>query len=97
VIRTYLDDMPVGLGRMRLAAETGNADELHRTAHSLKSSSGNVGAERLSRLCKALETIGRTGTVEGTLPLLDEAADELERVTAALNAELRGVPNDERT
>ncbi len=92
VIRAYLDDMPSGLGRMMRAAEAGEADELRNTAHSMKSSSANVGAERLSRLCKALESIGRSGTVEGTLPLLQEATGELERVVAALNAEL-GVPD----
>jgi CheY-like chemotaxis protein/HPt (histidine-containing phosphotransfer) domain-containing protein len=94
VMRTYLDDMPAGLARMKTAAEAGDAEELRRIAHSMKSSSANVGAERLSRLCKALETIGAKGTVEGTLPLLEEASGELERVVVALNAELlAGVPD----
>jgi signal transduction histidine kinase/DNA-binding response OmpR family regulator len=94
VILAYLDDMPAGLARMQAAAEAGDAAELRRVAHSMKSSSANVGAERLSRLCKALETIGGTGKVDGSLPLLDEASGELRRVVAALGAELeREVPN----
>jgi signal transduction histidine kinase/DNA-binding response OmpR family regulator len=96
VIRTYLEDMPAGLERMRKAAESGDAEELRRTAHSMKSSSANVGAERLSRLCKAIETIGRTGTVEGTLPLLEESTAELERVVVALNAEVAAGSQDAR-
>jgi signal transduction histidine kinase/DNA-binding response OmpR family regulator len=90
VIRTYLDDMPAGLARMKAAATSGDAEELRRVAHSMKSSSANVGAERLSRLCKALETIGAAGTVEGSLPLLVEASGELELVVAALGTELEG-------
>jgi len=37
----------------------GNASGLARAAHALKSSSGNVGAERLSGLCKQIESAAR--------------------------------------
>jgi HPt (histidine-containing phosphotransfer) domain-containing protein len=60
----------------------------------MKSGSANVGAERLSRLCKSLETIGATGKVDGSPPLLEEAAAEFQRVRAALGLELEGrTPN----
>jgi HPt (histidine-containing phosphotransfer) domain-containing protein len=86
--------MPAGLRRMQAAAAAGDAAELRRVAHSMKSSSANVGAERLSRLCKALETIGGSGRIDGSLPLLEEASGELQRVVAALGSELAGeVPN----
>ena len=88
VIRTYLEDMPAGLERMQAAAKVGDAEALRKAAHSMKSSSANVGAERLSRLCKALEMIGCGGTVEGTPPLLEDATAELARVVEALTAEL---------
>jgi HPt (histidine-containing phosphotransfer) domain-containing protein len=88
VIRAYLDDMPARLGRMRAAVDAGDSTELRNTAHGMKSSSANVGAERLSRMCKALETIGRSGTVAGSEPLVEEASRELDRVVSALNAEL---------
>ena len=88
VIRTYLEDMPAGLERMQAAARVGDAEALRKAAHSMKSSSANVGAERLSRLCKALEMIGCGGTVEGAPPLLEDATAELARVVEALTAEL---------
>ena len=88
VVLTYLEDMPAGLQRMQEAAKAGSAEALRKIAHSMKSSSSNVGAERMSRLCKDLETIGRTGSVEGALPLLDDAAGELVRVVSALEAQL---------
>jgi HPt (histidine-containing phosphotransfer) domain-containing protein len=86
--------MPEGLKRMSAAVEAGDAEELRRVAHSMKSGSANVGAERLSRLCKSLETIGATGKVDGSLPLLEEASGEFLRVSAALGLELEGrTPN----
>ena len=94
VILAYLESMPEGLARMKAAAEAGDAEGLRRVAHSMKSGSANVGAERLSRMCKSLETIGATGKVDGSQPLLEEAAGEFERVKEALGAELEGrAPN----
>jgi len=38
-----------------------DADSLRQTAHALKSSSGNIGAEDLSAIFKQLEADGRSG------------------------------------
>jgi CheY-like chemotaxis protein len=43
-----------------LALEKGDTEELRRVAHALKSSSGNVGAERLFELCRNLEAAARS-------------------------------------
>jgi len=92
VIRTYLADMPAGLARMQAAAEARDAEALRTAAHGMKSSSANVGAERLARLCKDLEMIGRSGTTDGASGLLEDAAGEFARVAAALNAQLARRP-----
>lgn len=42
------------------ALESGDTEELRRVAHALKSSSGNVGAERLFELCRKLESAARS-------------------------------------
>ena len=42
------------------ALENGDTGELRRVAHALKSSSGNVGAERLFELCRSLEGAARS-------------------------------------
>ena len=94
VIRTYLEDMPAGT---RADAGGGGGARCRRAAkaaHSMKSSSANVGAERLARLCKDLEMIGRSGTTDGASSLLEDAAGEYARVAAALGAQLaRRPPN----
>jgi CheY-like chemotaxis protein/HPt (histidine-containing phosphotransfer) domain-containing protein len=49
-----------------------HADGLRKAAHALRSSSGNVGAERLVECCRGLETAARAGDFT-TLPGLVEA------------------------
>jgi CheY-like chemotaxis protein/HPt (histidine-containing phosphotransfer) domain-containing protein len=84
VIRAYLADAPARLAQMHAAADAGNAEGLRKAAHSMKSSSANVGAERLAGLCKDLETMGRNGTIDAVPHLLKGIATELNRVLAAL-------------
>jgi CheY-like chemotaxis protein/HPt (histidine-containing phosphotransfer) domain-containing protein len=92
VIRTYLDDTPSGLARMQAAAAAHDADALRKAAHGVKSSSANVGAERLSRLCRDLEMLGREGTTDGAAALLAQVSGEFERVAASLTAQLERRP-----
>jgi HPt (histidine-containing phosphotransfer) domain-containing protein len=57
---------------------------LQRAAHSLKSSSANLGAQNLSELCKELENMGRLGKLEGSAHKLDVLEFEFEAVRNAL-------------
>jgi HPt (histidine-containing phosphotransfer) domain-containing protein len=76
------------MAQVRAAADAGDAEALRKAAHGLKSSSANVGAERLAALCNELELLGRSGTVAGAPGLLQQAIDELARVVAALGAQI---------
>ena len=84
VIRAYLVDTPARLVQMQAAANAGDAEAVRKAAHSMKSSSANVGADRLAGLCRELETMGRGGTIDGAPRLLKGAAEELEHVVAVL-------------
>ena len=64
LIDTYLADTPEQLGAMRAAADAGDAAALVRPAHTLKTNSRNLGAERLAQLCLELETGARQGAVD---------------------------------
>ncbi len=55
MIETYLGYAPEMLAQLNAAAACCNWDDLRRTAHSLKSSSGNVGAMTASEMCRKLE------------------------------------------
>jgi len=61
---------------------------LREVAHTLKGSSGNIGALYLGRLCFELEEKGRMAEQEGVGELLSQVKEEFSRVQHALKAEL---------
>ena len=63
LVDTYLEEGERLVAALVAAAAAGAADDLVRPAHSLKSSSLNVGALRLGELCRSLEEEARGGSV----------------------------------
>jgi HPt (histidine-containing phosphotransfer) domain-containing protein len=63
LVDTYIDDGDRQVGALRDAAARGASEDLVRPAHSLKSSSSNVGALALGELARDLEEAARTGAV----------------------------------
>jgi len=61
---------------------------MQRLAHSLKSTSANVGALSLAEFCKLMETAGRTNTTGQGLELLLAIESEYAHTRAALESEL---------
>ena len=64
----------------------GDSELLRRAAHSLKSSSGNVGAKRLYALLREFEGLGRDGGIEAARARLDELRHAFARACAELRA-----------
>jgi PAS domain S-box-containing protein len=87
VINLYLIESPKLMQKLKQAAGTGDAPEIVRCAHSLKSSSANVGAKVLSRYCEEIEGSGRRADIEETRKILSEIETEHGRVQTALSAE----------
>jgi len=71
-----------------------DAASLAGVAHTLKSSSAQLGALNLSALCKELETRGRTGSVDGCAELVTRISAELQEVHEALMVEGLGVKHE---
>jgi HPt (histidine-containing phosphotransfer) domain-containing protein len=84
LVQTYLEDAVVQLESMWAAADAGSAEDMVRPAHSLKSNSASMGAERLSEQCRALEADARSGTVARAKERVAEATAEFERVRSDL-------------
>nr|MBA3531413.1 response regulator [Ardenticatenales bacterium] len=78
------------MATLRNAVTEANQDQLRRAAHSLKSSSANLGARHMSTLCAELEKIGASGSIAGSDILLQELEEEFMRVGAILEAEKGG-------
>jgi two-component system sensor histidine kinase/response regulator len=86
VIAAYVDDTPKHLQTLRHAIAGMDAGSVRRVAHSLKSSSANVGAETLAQLCKEMEHLGRAETTDGAAVILTDMEQEFQAVRHSLSA-----------
>lgn len=75
----YLEELPVRLVSLHRSMESGSAEEVRATAHSLKGASGMLGAMKLYDLCRRMET-------EASTELLFETFGEAERVEMLMRA-----------
>jgi two-component system, sensor histidine kinase and response regulator len=90
VIRAYLEDSPRLLASMKEALGVQNGTVLVRAAHTMKSTSANLGALSLSALCKDLEMMTKGGITDKTEQLILTIEQEYGSVSAALSGELQG-------
>jgi signal transduction histidine kinase/DNA-binding response OmpR family regulator len=93
VLRAYLRSAPQLLATLREALTRGEAAAVRQAAHSLKSSSANVGAVALAAHCKELEAMGRANTLNTANTVFEHLEAEYALVEAALTAELH-VPQE---
>lgn len=85
VLRLFLDEVPPRIARLRNAWSSGNIEEMHRAAHSLKGSSGNIGARRLYEVCSQLDAIGKAGDLAGAAPLVEALGVEFDKVESEIH------------
>jgi CheY-like chemotaxis protein len=90
VINLYLQDAPHLIQAIQEAVAQGDPLALKKAAHTLKSSSANLGAVTLAELCKTLEMMGHANTVENAEDIAAKMGAEYNRVLEALNNNLRG-------
>ncbi|GAB2510586.1 response regulator [Lysobacter humi (ex Lee et al. 2017)] len=65
IFGAFRSDTAQRLGLLRTAAAHADADLLRRTAHTLKGAAANVGAARLAATAGELDTIARSGRLDG--------------------------------
>ena len=80
VLKLFLEEVPPRITRLRNAWQAGNIEEVHRAAHSLKGSAGNIGALRLYAVCSQLDEKARLGDVAGATPFVDALGVEFGKV-----------------
>jgi two-component system, sensor histidine kinase and response regulator len=90
-----LADMFLGDARPRLSAleeavQNDDAPAIESLAHTLKGSSGNMGARGMSDLCARLEDAGASGDLSQGFRLLERLKAEFGRVDRAFEAEIHG-------
>jgi CheY-like chemotaxis protein len=85
VISTFLQDTPSQLAILHEAVAESDPATIRKTAHSLKSSSANVGADALARLFKDLEQMARAGLTDRAPDLIAQLEREFQSVRQSLS------------
>jgi HPt (histidine-containing phosphotransfer) domain-containing protein len=89
VLTLFLAEVPPRVQRLTEACRAGDAVAMQRAAHSLKGSSGNIGARALYDVCRQIDERGKAGDVAGAVPLLERLAAECARVETAITGILQ--------
>lgn len=84
VVTLFDGDGPRLVEAMETALEEGDIDRLRDAAHTLKSSSAQLGAQALSARCRELEHAAREGNLPACVALADGLGDDLDEALAAL-------------
>ncbi|MFH0943634.1 MAG: Hpt domain-containing protein [Planctomycetota bacterium] len=83
LIDVFLKDSPERVEGVDAAVRNQDAEGLAAAAHGLKSSAANMGASRVSKLCRTLEAMGRGNDLQGAAELLQELKAEFSLVESA--------------
>jgi HPt (histidine-containing phosphotransfer) domain-containing protein len=94
LVHVYLADAPRLIAALRAAAAAGDVEGMVGPAHSLKSSSANLGATRLSEQARLVEHGARLKTLTPPLlPPVERIEAEFARVRRELEALVGGKPD----
>ena len=88
LVRAFLDDAPAVIRRIQTHAAEGNSPALAGLAHTLKSTSANLGARVLSGLARSMEQDARQGMVMDASRRADAMAAEFERAAVVLRSQI---------
>ena len=86
VMETFLGSGPRVREELWRALEASDLEAIASSAHTLKYSSAQVGAQRLAELAKELERRGRSGEVEGAREMVAEVLAELDYAIELLSS-----------
>jgi HPt (histidine-containing phosphotransfer) domain-containing protein len=84
LIEQFLGDSPALVASARTGLEAGDADEVRRAAHTLKSNAATFGANELADRARTLEMAAKDGRLEDAPAMLEAISIELEHVHTAL-------------
>ena len=86
LVTAYLEEAPVYHQNMRAGGASRDFDLVKINAHSLKSSSANLGAVRLSKLCQELESSASAKSVVDVIGLMEQLGPECFEAEEALKS-----------
>lgn len=84
ILQAFLESADNSLLQLELAILHNDAESLRQSAHTLKSSSGNIGAESLSAIFKQLEIDGRVGELTRAKALQENMRSQYQSVVTEI-------------
>jgi CheY-like chemotaxis protein len=84
LLHRFLSDSQTRLTALRAAIEKGEEQVVADLAHAMKGSSANMGAVALAEVCKELETLGRSASLDGAMQILQQLEQLYAQTAAAL-------------
>lgn len=86
LVDTLIDTTPQLLDDLKEGVSHKDAQKIRNSAHALKSSNAQLGAEEFANLCEKMESKGREEDIQDLDALLDKILDEFKLVTHALGS-----------
>jgi len=80
ILGVYFEDTPRQLEALKEAVERGDSAAIRRQAHTLKGSSGNVGAVSMQEVAFQIEKAGETGDLARTASLFETIEKEFDKL-----------------
>jgi CheY-like chemotaxis protein len=93
--QTYCNDSVKLIEQLHKAVVKGDSKQLTQAAHTLKSSSSNLGAQQLAQLCQSLENQGKQNNLLNSATLIAQIEVEYEQVKQVLQT-ITGVKSPEQ-
>jgi HPt (histidine-containing phosphotransfer) domain-containing protein len=84
LVDTFLREAPALVAGLKTARQSGDAEEVRRAAHTLKSNARTFGAAGLANLCQELENTAKRRVMSEAAGLVTNIEDEYARVASAL-------------
>lgn len=84
ILTVFQAEVPRRIDRLKTAWRAGEAAAVQRAAHSLRGSSGNIGADALFEVCRQIDERAKRGELG-----IEDLVEALDREYANVEAEIR--------
>lgn len=91
LLEAYLDDSPKKLDQMQSSFRELDFESLANAAHTMKGSSGNMGAQKLSEVCAEIERLARSNSTDGLEEMIREVDLVYQDVKKILEQEMSSI------
>ena len=83
LIDAFLEEVPGECQDLQALVSAGDITGVRKTAHHMRSSTSNLGANRMTQMCARLEEMARGGSLNGAEAIVSHISREMSEVKAS--------------